>query len=814
MAFIDDLRLDARFAVRNLRRHSGLTLTIILTLALGVGATSAMFSVINPVLLRPLPYPDPDRLMMALSVNREGRQFPAYAPDYIEWRSQCDVCVDVGAYMSTWPGNLSFGAEPQRVRIARVTASLFNTIGVVPALGRTFLPEETGRSFLSSTDAPNSAVILSHALWTERFGADRSILGRRVLIDGDPCAVVGVMPPGFAFPDAAEAWLPAAMTLRRNNAFLRVLARLKPGVSQDQAQSTFTTIASRLATEFPETNRDGGVQLVPLHEFIAGNIRPSLVVFFGAVVLVLLIACANVANLLLAQAARRPIEMAVRSALGATRGRLARQLLTESLILALLGAGAGLLLTTWIVPMVVAGAPREIPRVNTIGVDRWAIVFTVCLSMLTGIVFSLAPIAHAARADIGAPLKTGTSSAARPARTRRLQRWLVAAEYSLALLLLIGAGLLVKSFIRLRDTPLGFDARQVMTATVSLPEVTYPGVDNVRAYYRAALDQLGQQPGTDSAAIGSAVPLGANGARVRGDFRIDGETQPRRGAFANKIAVGGDYFRALGIPLRRGRVFDSRDTELSPGVVIISEAVARRLWPDRDPIGHRINVGFNGESWREIVGVVGDVRQEELGADPALAIYQPYSQVLASRRWMIGDMTFVLRTARPSEDVVRTLRGALYRVDGTVPVYDVLSMNEIVAARTTDPRFYAVLLGSFSIVALALAVAGLYGLVSYVVTQRTPEIGIRMALGARAAQIGRMIASEALTLVGVGAAVGLGGAILLTRVLTRFLYRTTATDPTTFVLLPIILLAAALVAAYFPARRATKVDPLVALRHE
>ena len=814
-AFIDDLRLDIRFALRSLRRHASLTVTIVATLALGVGATSAMFSVINPVLLRPLPFPNPDQLVMALSVNRDGQRFPTYGPDYVEWRAQCDVCADVGAFVATWPSNLSFGAEPQRIRIARVTTTLFSAIGVSPTLGRTFLPEETGRSFFgaSTNRAPNSAVILSHELWTERFGADRSVLGRRVLIDGDPCTIVGIMPPGFAFPDAAEAWLPAPINQRRDNAFLHVLARLKPGVSMEQARTAFTTIATRLGQQYPETNRDASVQVVPLHEYISGPIRSSLVVFFGAVALVLLIACANVANLLLAQAARRPLEMAVRAALGATRTRLARQLLTESLIIALLGAGAGLLLTTWIVPIVIAGAPKEIPRVNAIFVDRWAIAFTVFLSMLTGIVFSLAPIAHAGHADIGSPLKVGASSAARPARTRRIQRWLVAAECSLALLLLIGAGLLVRSFIRLRDVPLGFDARQVMTATVSLPEATYPSTDSVRAYFREALEQLQHQPATEFVAIGSAVPLASNGARVSGDFTIDGELKPRRRAWASKQAVGGDYFRALNIPLRRGRLFDSRDTEHSPAVVIISETVARRFWPDQDPIGHRISVGFKGETWREIVGVVGDVRQDDLGAAPAAAIYQPYLQVRETR-WRIGDMTFVLRTSRTPEEIVRTLQSALYRVDSTVPTYDVLSMNDIIAARTTDPRFYAILLGSFSIVALALAVAGLYGLISYVVTQRTPEIGIRMALGARAGQIGRMVAGEAIALVAIGGVIGLAGAALLTKVLTRFLYQTRATDPLTFVTLPLVLLAAALVAAYFPARRAAKVDPIVALRCE
>jgi predicted permease len=473
-----------------------------------------------------------------------------------------------------------------------------------------------------------------------------------------------------------------------------------------------------------------------------------------------------------------------------------------------------LLLTTWIVPLVVAGAPREIPRINAITVDGWAILFTVALSMLTGLVFSLAPIANAARADIGTPLKAGMSSAVRTARARRLQRWLVAAECSLALLLLIGAGLLVRSFVRLRDVPLGFDAGHVMTATVTLPERTYPSVDSVASYLGSALDSLRRLPDTEFAAFGTAVPLSANGARIMGSFTVEGEAASRKGAWASKIVVGGDYFRALRIPLRRGRYFDARDTERSAGVVIVSELVARRLWPNQDPIGRRLNVSLAGETWREVVGVVGDVRQNDLSGDPTAALYQPYLQVPEARRWTIADLTFVLRTPRAQDDFVRTLRTTLYHVDSTLPVYDVLSMNDIIAARTTDPRFYAVLLGSFSLVALALAVAGLYGLVSYVVTQRTPEIGIRMALGARAAQIGRMIAGEALALVAMGGAIGLIGAALLTRVLSRFLYQTPATDPVTFVTLSFVLLCAALAACYFPARRATKVDPLVALRHE
>ena len=815
MALMDDLRLDIRFAFRNLRRHAALSVTIVATLALGVGATSAMFSVINPVLLRPLPYRDADHLMMALSIFADRQQpFAVFGPDYEDWRAQCDVCSDMGAFAGAWPSNLSAGGDPERIRIARVTSSVFTTLGVAPKLGRTFLPDETGRAFLGATgtSSANSAIVLGHDLWTARFGSDPSVLGRRVVIDGDPCTIVGIMPPGFSFPHGAEAWLPATINPRRDNAFLQVVVRLAPGISQAQAQTTFSTIAQRLARAYPDTNERLGVSIVPLHEYIAGKIRPSLVVLFGAVGLVLLIACANVANLLLAQASRRPLEMAVRSALGASRSRLTRQLLTESLLLALFGAGAGLLLTTWIVPMVAAAMPTEIPRVNAIEVDRWAVAFTVALAAVTGLVFGLAPVVYVSRGDLAMPLKSGMSSSTRPPQGRRMQRALVAAEYSLALVLLIGAGLLMKSFVRLRETPLGFDASRVLTATVSLPESTYPSAETVREYFSRAMPELQQQHDAQAVGIVNALPLGLNGARIRGDFTVDGEASPRPRVWASKVVVGGDYFRALGIPLQRGRVFDARDAEHAPASVIISESLARQLWPDRDPIGRRLNVGFPGEGWGEVVGVVGDVRQEELNAAPSRAIYQPYSQV--ARRWALGDMTFVVRTTEPTADFVRSLRTSLYRVDNTLPVYDVMTMNEIVAARTTDPRFYALLLGSFSAVALALAVAGLYGLASYFVTQRTSEIGIRMALGARTTQIVRLVGGEALALVAVGGAVGLIGAALLTRVLTRFLYQVTATDPLTFVTLPLLLLAAALAACYFPARRATKVDPLVALRCE
>ncbi|HJQ25491.1 MAG TPA: ABC transporter permease [Blastocatellia bacterium] len=816
---MENILQDVRYGLRTLRNRPGFSATVIFVLALGIGATTAIFSVVNAVLLRRLPYPQPERLMMIFTTaDRDGQrenEGPIFGPDFVEWREQCQSCEQMAAYIGTWPGNLTGGTEPERVRIARVTDGLFATLGVKPLLGRTFLPQETGRPLFGSdtAQAGNTAVILSYGVWQRRFNGDPEVIDRVVRVEGDNCTVVGVMPNGFNYPGEAEVWLPAALGTKRDNAFLRVVARLQPGVTQAEAQAEMTTIARRLEQAFPQTNRGMGVNLVPLQTYIVGDVRTALLVFLGAVGFVLLIACANVANLLLARAATRQKEMAIRAALGASRWRIVQQLLIESLLLALLGGALGLVLASWGLNLLVAAAPQEIPRLNAITIDVQVLGFTLLISMLTGIIFGLAPALQASKPDLNTALKDGGRTSGGTLR-HRLRNLLVVAEVSLALVLLIGGGLLLKSFMRLRDTSLGFNPDHLLTASITLPEAAYPKMAQVKTYYQQALARLGARQEARAVGIASALPLGKNGARIQGDLQVEGEAAERPGVSANKLAVSAGYFEAMGIPLLKGRMFDDRDTESSSGVLIISESLARALWPDEDAIGKRLNIGFRGETWREVVGIVGDVRQNEIGAPLAQALYQPFLQVADSRRWMLGDATFVARTAGDAEGFAATLRSELQAIDKDLPLYDVAAMPQVIAQKVADPRFYTLLLGGFSGLALLLAAAGIYGVISYSVSQRTHEIGVRMALGAQAVDVVRLVVAQGMKLVLLSLVIGLAGAYALTRVLEGFLYQVSVTDPATFALLSLLLALVALAACYVPARRATKIDPLAALRYE
>ena len=819
LGWIESLWQDLRYGVRMLLKNPGFTAVAVLTLALGIGANTAIFSVVNGVLLRVLPYPEPDRLMMVSPTSKQvgprGSVNTATGPDYVEWRNQCLSCAQMAAYSGTGPSNLTGGAEPDRVRVAQVTGNLFATLGAQPILGRTFLPEETGRPLFGGGPAPGpTAVILSYGLWQRRFGADPAVIGKTVKVEGDACAVVGAMPDGFKFPDEAEAWTPVAISPTRNNSYLRVIARLQAGVTQAQAQAELSTIARRLEQEFPQANRGRSVNLVPLQDHVVGNVRTSLLIFMGAVAFVLLIACANVANLLLARAATRQKEIAVRAALGASRLRIIRQLLIESLLLALAGGSLGLLLAFGILKLILAFAPQEIPRLNDISIDPWALGFTLLLSVLTGVVFGFAPALQASRPDLNATLKEGRTRATGGASRHRLRGLLVIAEVSMALVLLIGAGLLLKSFTRLRETKLGFNPDHVLTASVTLPEADYTTTARMKAYYHQALARIAAHPEAQAVGVVNRLPLGNTGVGIQGDLRVEGEQAERPGVTASKLAVSGDYFRALGIPLLKGRSFNERDSADSPGVVIISESLARNLWPNEDALGKRINIGFGGETWREVVGVVGNVKQRELGAPPAMALYQPYQQVSERLHWFVGEMTFVIRTVAEPRSFAASLRSELQAVDRELPLHNVATMEQVVSKSVADPRFYTLLLGSFSALALILAAAGIYSVISYSVTQRTHEIGIRLALGAQTGAILRLVVRQGMALTLAGLAIGLGGAFALTRVLSEFLHQVSVTDPATFALLSLLLAAVALLACSVPARRATKIDPLVALRRE
>jgi len=817
---METLIKDIRYAGRNLSKRPAFTLMVVLVLALGIGATTAIFTVVNAVLLRPLPYPEADRLVRVYSsLQRENireTEGTVFAPDFVEWRAQCQTCEHLGAYTQAWPSNLTGGAEPDRVRVARVSDGLFATLGIQPLLGRTFAPEEAARPVFTaeSANAPtNTAIVLGYSLWQKRFGADKAVLGKTVKIEGDNCTIVGVMPAGFKFPDEADAWLPVSLGTKRDNRFLRVVARLRAGVTRAQANAELSTIAARLGQEFPKTNQGLGIDVVALQQSIVGDVRPALLIFFGAVSFVLLIACANVASLLLARAATRQREMAIRAALGASRWRIVRQLLSESVLLSLMGGALGLLLAVWILNLLVAAAPHQIPRLTAIEIDRWTFAFTFLLSVVTGVIFGIAPALQSAKPDLNSTLREGSGQMAGGTR-QRLRGLLVVSEIALSLVLLIGAGLLVKSFARLHSTPLGFDSAHVLTANVTLPEASHPTMASVTSYYQQALARIVARPEVQGASVVNSLPLGSYGVRIRGDLTIQGEASERPGLGANKVGIGPDYFKVLGIPVLKGRAFTDHDTADSPGVVIISESLARSAWPNQDPIGKRMNIGFGGETWREVVGVVSDVKQQEIGESSSTSLYQPFLQVTDKRRWFIGDMTFVVRTAAEPESFAATLRSELANVDKDLPLYNVKVLNQVVSEQFTDPAFYTLLLSSFSMLALVLAAAGIYGLVSYATTQRTHEIGIRMALGARTGDVLRLVIRQGMNLVVAGIAIGVVGAFALTRVLSKFLYQVTVTDPETFVAISLLLALVALVACYIPARRATKVDPLVALRYE
>jgi putative ABC transport system permease protein len=816
LPMLEILGQDLRYGIRTLRKQPGFALIAVVTLALGIGATSAIFSVVNAVLLRPLPFPEPDRLMVYSAFeqdSRYGRINALTGSVLVEWRNRCSSCVQMAAYVEAQRGNLTGGAEPERVRIARITENLFDTLGVPPLLGRTFLPEEIGRPSSGGEDQQNhsTVVILSYGLWQRRFGADPSVIGKTVKVEGDVCAVVGVMPEGFKFPDEADAWAPITLDPMRND--LNIIARLQPRVTPAQAQVELTTLAQRLPQESLQKNRTLHANLIPLQEQIVGDVRSSLLIFLGAVSFVLLIACANVANLLLARAATREKEMAVRAALGASRLRIIRQLLTESLLLALSGGVLGLWLASGILKLLVAFAPQDVPRITAIRIDPWVLGFTLLLSILTGIIFGLAPALQASRLDLNTALKEGGARGTGSGAPHRLRSLLVVVEVSLALVLLIGAGLLLKSFTRLRETKLGFNPDRVLTASVALPQADYPTTAKAKTYVEQSLARLAVRPEVQAVGVVNALPLSHAGVIIQGSLGVEGESKDHPPVGASKVAVSADYFRALGILLLQGRAFNEHDTADSPGVLIISESLAHQLWPHENALGKRIDVNLPGETWREVVGVVGDVRQSDLNAPLAPAHYEPYSQVSDQSRWFLGEITFVIRTTAEPQNFIATLRSELQTVDKELPLHNVATMEQVVALQVTDPRFYTLLLGSFSALALILAAAGIYSVISYSVTQRTHEVGIRLALGARAGDVQRLIVGQGMTLALLGVALGLGGAFAATRLLRGLLYDLSATDPLTFVGVALLLALVALLACWIPARRATKVDPLVALRH-
>jgi putative ABC transport system permease protein len=808
-----DFSHDVRYGVRMLWKNPGFTAVAVVALALGIGANSAIFSVVNTVLLRPLPYKEPERLVMVWEDDAK-HGFPNDTPavaNYVDWRNQNQVFEGMAA-TADQSFNLTGEGEPERFDGKRVSANFFSLLGVEPQFGRAFMPEE---------DVPgaNRVVVLSHGLWQRRFGSDPGVVGKSITLNGEGHTVVGVMPADFQFLSKdVGMWVPIAFTPQqlasRGGHYLEVVARLKPGVTVERAQAEMSTIAARLQQQYPDQNTDLGATVVSLHEEVVGNIRPALLVLLGAVGFVLLVACANVANLLLARAAVRQKEIALRTALGASRLRLIRQFLTESVLLAALGGVVGLLLSVWGVTLLKSFIPENISQVKAITVDARVLGFTLLVTLLTGLVFGLAPAAQASKFNLNETLKEGGRDAAAARGSNRVRGLLVVGEVAVSLVLLVGAGLLINSFLRLRHVDPGFRTDNLLTMSVVLPQQKYPDQARRSAFYADMIRRVEALPGVRSAGVTNWIPLVRQGDSI--GVTIEGQPAPVPGQGKMPVlmtrVVSPHYFSTMGIQLLQGRVFEEgRDRVDSPCVVVIGEAVARKYWPNENPLTKRIVPGRpqTPEDWCQVVGVVKDVRQTDLSAEPKPQMYVPYEQA-----GFFAPRHLVVKTEGDPLALAGSVRKTVWEVDRDQPVSNVSTMEGVLSESIARQRFSTLLLGVFAGVALVLAAVGIYGVMSYSMAQRTREIGIRMALGAQKWDVLKLAVGQGLRLVAVGVAVGLAGALALTRVMTSLLYGVSATDPATLVIISLVLVAVALLASYIPARRAAKVDPLIALRYE
>ncbi|HVG21515.1 MAG TPA: ABC transporter permease [Blastocatellia bacterium] len=798
---------DLRFAIRMLSKNPGFTVVAVIALALGIGANTAIFTVVNAILLRPLPFKDPARLVMTYGMDPKIGQdrIPLSVADYLDWRSQNQVFESMAAFSDN-SFNFTSGETPEQVRGARVTADFFAVLGAQAEMGRTFQPEE---------DRPGAdpVVVVSGGFWRRQLGARPDVIGQQINLNSRAYTVVGVMPASFSFPEEVVLWTAQSLDppARRGPYFMWGLGRLRPGATVAQARMEMDTVARRIQQETRSTQNDWTLTAVSLTEQIVGNVRTELLLLLAAVVFVLLIASANVANLLLSRAAAREKEIAIRSALGASRGRLVRQLLTESLLLAFVGGAVGLLLALWGVDVLVALSPNNIPRLNEVAVDGRVFGFTLLVSLSSGILFGLAPALYSSRLNLNESLKEGGRGASESFGRRRLRSALVVAEIALSLMLLIGAGLMIKSFVRLQGVNPGFNPENILTMQISLPGAKYSETSKTSTFYQQLLTRVESLPGVQSAGLAFSLPPDL--LEVSDNYAV--EEHPTPPGESDPIApvnfVSTTFFKTLGIPLVSGRFFTDDDNPNSPDVVIISEAMAKRYFGSESPLGKRFKQGGldrTANPWMEIVGVVGDVKYSGLAAKPEPAYY------LAHRQATLRSMYLVVRTASDPASLAPAIRGEVWALDKEQPVARVRTMEELLSRSVSQPRFRTLLISVFAATALLLAAVGIYGVISYSVAQRTHEIGIRMALGARQGSILKMIVGQGLRLALIGTGVGLAGAYLTTRVLSSLLFGVSATDTLTFVGIPLLLTGVVLLASYVPARRATKVDPLTALRYE
>ncbi len=796
-----DVLRDARYGVRQLRKSPAFAVVAIVTLALGIGATSAMFSVINGVLLRPLPFPEPEALVRVNEIVPHYGRFSVAPATFLDWRAQNTSFERIVAAQS---GTASFvgsnGAE--RINNALVSWDFFEMARVYPVLGRAFTAEE---------DVPgkNNVVVLSHGMWQQRFAADRDIIGRSTTLNGAPATIIGVMPPGFAFPGGAEYWAPIALdqaTPSRGGHFLAVVARLKPGVTVEQSGAEMQMISERLAKQYPKESAGESAEVVSVLDQMVGGARQSLLALLAAVAVVVLIACANVANLLLVRASVREKEIAIRMALGAAKARLIRQMLVESLVLALGGGVLGVLLAYLALGPIRTLSAGSIPRVQDITIDGTVLLFAVAMSLATGLIFGLAPAWQSSRPGIAGIMKDGGRSSA-TGGGRLVRNALLVAEVALSIVLLVGAVLLLRSFARVTTVDPGFRADDVLAFRVALPPALYREDHQRVAFFDQLIARLGELPGVRSAGMIQTLPM--RGSYVL-SFGVQGRPEAKAGdaPSANHRVVSPNYFAALGIPLKRGRLFSAQDTETSPMVAVIDEAFAARHFPDEDPIGRGLDIGNGSDGFYQIVGVVGNVHHVALEASAGPTMYVPYRQDVFSSMWIVAG------SDRDPAQLVASARQAVHAIDPALPAFAMTPLRNVIDDSVAQRRFSMLLLAAFAATALFLAAVGIYGVVGYSVSQRTREIGVRLAIGAERRDVLALVVGGGMKLAAVGVVIGLAGALGLARLTTAMLFKVTPFDPVSYALTTGVLLTIAAIACYVPARRAMNVDPLVAIREE
>jgi putative ABC transport system permease protein len=803
---MNTLLKDIRYSFRTLLKRPAFAVIVIATLALSIGANTAIFSVVNGVLLQPLPYPNSDRLLALRDSNPTKQPDSQVAPgNFIEWQKQTKVFSALEAYR-TVSYNLTGEGAPERLLAGRVSAGMFKLLGAQPIVGRDFLAEE---------DQPGreKVALIGEGLWQRRFGSDYSVVGKTIRLSGENFTVVGVMSIAFRLPDQRERelWTPIAFKDSEKSLhqahYIEVIGRLKSDASVEQARADLNAIATRLAQEYPDANSGWTVKVTPLLDFVVGDAKTILWVLFSAVGLVLLIACANVMNLSLARAVTRQREMAIRAALGAGRIRIVRQLVTESVVLALIGGVIAWPLASLGLKTLLALSPPDLPRMSAASIDSRALLFTLAITLLTGIIFGLAPASELLKLDLNTSLKDTGSEPNRGALQRRIGNLLIVSEVAIALVLLIGGGLLLRTVWRLRNVDPGFDYHNALAVTLQLSEKKYSDDQRIAEFSKQLLQKTSTLPGVEAVGMARILPIIHDlptGFYIEGRPREPDNQLPQ----TNYSSVSPDYFKAMGIPLRIGRPFDDRDTLKSARVAIVSESFAKQFFPGESPVGKRINVTTGPEVFREIVGVVGDVKQKGLNRETLPHTYEPFAQAPSQ------FMTMVVRTSIDPNSMVPAIRSEVFEIDNELPLQSVRTLDKVIANSIGQQRFASAVLAVFAAVALLLAIAGLYGVISYAVSQRTHELGIRIALGARVPDVLRLVLKQGMTFVLIGEALGLLGALVLTRLLSGLLFGITPTDALTFGAVTVLLSSVAFLACYIPARKATRVDPLTALRYE